>query len=267
MMYAFFNKLLSDKTGGVVFSCFGIWHLCYILAVAVIAVLIMLCRKKSDALANKKIPNVFIKVAFGLYIADFFLMPLAFGEIDIEKLPFHVCTAMCVMCFLSNHVRVLKKYRIHFALLGFLSNLIYLLYPAGVMWYQVHPLSYRVIQTLLFHGTMTLYGLFTLIYDGQKLAWKTCYRDLGVIVLMTLWARIGNTIYNGQAGTYSHNFNWFFVVRDPFYLLPEHIAPYVMPFLNIAAFFVVELLIYAVYFGIGRQVAKRNRGTERLNIQ
>lgn len=256
-MYAFFHALLSDKKGGAVFSCFGIWHLCYIFAVILAAALIVFCLKKKELSTKRNVSGVLINLAFGLYIADFFLMPLAFGEIDIEKLPFHVCTAMCVMCFLSHHTRALQKWRVHFALLGFLSNLIYLLYPAGVMWYQVHPLSYRVIQTLLFHGIMTLYGLFELAFGEQTLEWKNCYRDLAVIVSMTVWARIGNTVYNGQAGEYSHNFNWFFVVRDPFYLLPEAVAPYVMPVLNVAAFFAVELLVYAAYRGTRKMICEK----------
>ena len=266
-MYAFFHGILSDKKGGIVFSCFGIWHLCYIFVVIVIAVLTFFCLQKKDNGVKKETIRAFINVSFGLYIADFFLMPLAFGEIDIEKLPFHVCTAMCVMCFLSNRTRALEKYQMHFALLGFVSNLIYLLYPAGVMWCQVHPLSYRVIQTLLFHGFMTLYGLFALMFGDQKLEWKTCYRDLGVIVSMALWALIGNTIYNGQAGNYSHNFNWFFVTQDPFYLLPRTVAPYVMPFLNITAFFAVELLVYAIYFGVKKLSIRRHQIKRELKVQ
>lgn len=56
---------------------------------------------------------------------------------------------------------------------------------------------------------------------------------------MTVWALLGNYIYNGSAGEYSHFFNWFFVVRDPFGALPEKIAPFV----NIALFFAVEVLL------------------------
>ena len=257
-MYEVFHSILADRQGGAVFSCFGAWHWCCIAAVAAAGVLLALRMRSRGADARKNTVRALIHIAFGLYVADFFLMPLAFGEIDIEKLPFHVCTAMCVMCFLSYHSAYLGRYRIHFALLGFLSNLIYLLYPAGVMWYQVHPLCYRVIQTLLFHGCMTLYGLFELMYGGQKPEWKTCRRDLGVTVCMTLWALLGNTVYNGRADGYDHFFNWFFVKRDPFYLLPGDVAPYVMPFLNIAAFFAVELLVYAAYFGIRRACRRQS---------
>lgn len=249
-MYQIINQLLSDKKGGITFSCFGIWHVCYIILFSIIILTAVLILQKKCQNTRQKSLGGFINVAFVLYILDFFLMPFAYQEIDIEKLPFHICTAMCVMCFLSRHNSFFGKYRLHFAMLGFISNLIYLIYPAGVMWYQVHPLSYRVVQTLLFHGIMTVYGILTIIFDNEKLEWKKCWKDFVLLIFMTLWAVLGNTLYNGEAGKYSHNFNWFFVVQDPFYILPEQIAPFVMPFLNIIAFFVVDILVYTVYFGI-----------------
>ncbi|MBR4861973.1 MAG: YwaF family protein [Firmicutes bacterium] len=192
---------------------------------------------------RKKVSARFINTAFGLYILDFFLMPFAYGEIDIEKLPFHACTAMCVMCFLSRHNGFLGNFKLQFAMLGFVSNLVYLIYPAGLMWYQVHPLSYRVMQTLLFHGVMTAYGISVLLFDDHKREWK---KDLAVISAMVLWALLGNTLYNGQAWGKTQFFNWFFVVRDPFYILPEQIAPFVMPVLNMALFMAVETVVYTV---------------------
>ena len=242
-MYSLLNKLLSDKKGGIVFSCFGVWHWCYIILAVFVATAVFLYLKNKDEAARSRVSRAFINIAFGLYIFDFFLMPFAYGEVDIEKLPFHICTAMCVACFLSNHNSLFKKFRLQFALLGFISNLIYLIYPAGVMWHQVHPLSYRVVQTLIFHGIMTVYGLLVLAFESDKWEWKEWRRDLFVSVCMTLWAMLGNFLYNGEAGEYSHFFNWFFVVRDPFYLFPEAISPYIMPILNISAFFAVDMLV------------------------
>lgn len=243
-MYEILNNLLSDKKGGEIFRCFGVWHFVYIALAAVAFTLIFLSLKSKDKDTKDKVMLTLINISFGLYILDFFLMPFAYGEIDIEKLPFHICTAMCVACFLSNHIERLKPLRVHFALLGFISNLVYLIYPAGVMWHATHPLSYRVVQTLIFHGIMSLYGLLTLVYDGKELSFKTCYRDLAVISGMTVWALVGNLLYNGEAGEYSHFFNWFFVIRDPFYILPADIAPFIMPFVNIGLFFGVEMLVY-----------------------
>lgn len=245
-MYRFLNNILSDKKGGEIFTLFGAWHFFYIaLTFVTVAVVLLLLKNKGDNY-KKRTAQIFIYIAFGLYILDFFLMPLAYGEIDIEKLPFHACTAMCVLCFLSYHNRFLEKYRLSFVLLGFISNLVYLIYPAGVMWHAVQPLSYRVIQTLIFHSVMTTYGLLTLIYEHERVNIKKCYRDLAVIVFMTVWALIGNYAYNGSSGKYSHFFNWFFVVRDPFYAIPEAIAPFVVPFLNIIIFFAAEIIVHIV---------------------
>ncbi len=253
-MYNFFSSLLADRKDGAIFSCFGVYHLIYmVIILGGIILAIALLRNKGESVKKKAI-SVSIGCAFGLYVADFFLMPFAYGKIDIEKLPFHICTTMCVLCFLSRHIKFFAKYKVQFAILGLISNIIYVIYPAGVGWYQIHPLSYRVYQTLLFHGFMTAYGLFVLIFDNVKLEWKRCYKDLFVIIAVALWALLGNTLYNGELGF----FNWFFVVRDPFYIIPESISPYIMPFVVIIAFFIVDLLLYCIYFGIKKLNSKNS---------
>lgn len=245
-MYSFLHTLLSDRKGGEIFTLFSPWHFFYIiLTAAVIASVLYFLRKKTYT-DKCKATRIFINIAFCLYMADMFLMPLAYGEIDIEKLPFHACTAMCIMCFWSNHNKFLEKYRTSFAMLGFISNLVYLIYPAGVMWHSVHPISYRVIQTLIFHSVMTVYCLLTLIYERDKIELKKIHKDLAILVCMTLWSLLGNYSYNGESEGYSHFFNWFFVVRDPFYALPEGVAPLVMPFINIIIFFAVEFIIHLI---------------------
>ncbi len=257
-MYDFLHRLLSDKKGGKVFALFGPWHFFYIALTLIAIIAILFIFRGKERQTKQNVPGVLISLAFSLYIADLFLMPLAYGEIDIEKLPFHACTAMCVMCFLSYRIPFLSKYRISFVLLGFISNLVYLIYPAGVMWHAVHPLSYRVIQTLIFHGVMSVYGWITLVYEHDSINIKKCYRDLLVIVCMTAWALIGNYAYNGESDGYSHFFNWFFVVRDPFYAIAEPVAPFIMPFLNIAIFFAAEIAVHIVLMGMQRMKHRKN---------
>lgn len=252
-MFDYLHTLLSDKKGGEIFTLFSGWHFFYIALAVITVTAVLLFLKKNGHQTGKRVTKLFIDLAFGMYIADFFLMPLAYGEIDIEKLPFHACTAMCVMCFLSYRVKFLEKYRMSFVKLGFLSNLVYLIYPAGVMWHAVHPLSYRVIQTLLFHCVMTVYGCLMLITDRDETGFKKWFQDLTVLVCMTVWAVLGNYTYNGTSGEYSHFFNWFFVVRDPFSIVPEAIAPYVMPFVNVAVFFAVEMLLSFVLWSVKRK--------------
>lgn len=252
-MYSLLHELLADKKGGEIFTLFGMWHFLFVvLALSMIILTVFILKGKSIG-AKEKTVKVFISIAFGLYIADFFLMPLAYSEIDIEKLPFHVCTAMCVMCFLCDHISFLVKYRTSLAMLGFISNLVYLIYPAGVMWHGVHPLSYRVVQTLLFHCVMTVYGFLALLYERDNISIRKWHQDLAVVICMTLWALLGNYVYNGTSEGYSHFFNWFFVIRDPFYMFPESVAPFVMPFLNIALFFVVEVGLRLIFSRVKRE--------------
>ena len=243
-MYPFLHQLLSDKKGGTVFTCFGLWHLLYLAVfLAVIAWLLFWLRGK-NAETQRRTADGAIVFSFCLYMADFFLMPLAYGAIDLEKLPFHACTATCVLCFIARRHPRMEKMRLPLTLLALASNLIYVIYPAGVGWQQIHPLSYRVIQTLVYHGSMTAYGVLYLACTEERLTWKACCRTLPVIIAMTLWAMLGNALYNGTADGYDHFFNWFFVVRDPFYLLPADIAPYVMPFIMVLVMFTAVTLIY-----------------------
>lgn len=240
-MYNLLQNLLEDKTGGRAFQCFGIYHLCFIIFFVASAIFACLNLKKKSGEKRKKIINLVIGIAFGVYMADFFLMPFAYGMINIDKLPFHICTTMCIMCFFSRFNAFIGRFRLQFAMLGFLSNLTYLIYPAGMMWMELHPLSYRVVQTLIFHGVMMIYGLLVLVYERQEFAWKKIYKDLGVAVAMTAWAWFGNTLYSNPNGTV---YNWFFVSQDPFGAFPENLAPFIMPFLNTALFFGVGLAVY-----------------------
>ena len=239
-MYNFLRGLLEDKTGGVAFQCFGLFHIGVIVVFVTIAVLLCLFLKNKSKEKRNKIADLVIGIAFCVYVADFFLMPFAYQTINIDKLPFHICTTMCVMCFWSRHNAFLGKFRLQFAMFGFLSNLTYLMYPAAMMWMELHPLSYRVVQTLVFHGVMMVYGLIVLVYESQEFAWKKIYKDLGVIVAMTAWARLGNALYNNSEKEY----NWFYVLQDPFGLFPRDISVYIAPFMNIAIFFSVALVVY-----------------------
>lgn len=254
-MYRLISEFLSDKKGGNVFCCFDFSHFCYIALVILSVVLIAVYLKGKSSDTKQKAIDISINVAFGIYILDFFLMPFSYGEIDVEKLPFHICTAMCVMSFWSRHNKFLARFKTQFALFGFVSNLVYLIYPAGVMWYQVHPLSYRVIQTLLFHGTMVIYGTLVLLYEDLQ-QHRRYWKDLLVIASMTLWAILGNLLYTGEAWGCSNNFNWFFVRQDPFNIIPADIAPWIMPVINIAVFAVVEMGISGVFSSLKKRFSK-----------
>ncbi len=257
MMYSVMNGIFSDKKGGDVFNCFGPWHWFYIIfMIGTVALSVFLLRNKTQH-TKSKVVKAFIDIAFVLYMADFFLMPFAYGEIDVDKLPFHACTAMCIMCFICNHNRFLRRYRLNFAMIALISSLIYTIYPSGVMSYEIHPLSYRAVQTLFFHSIVAIHCFLALIFDHQGLDVKKCHRDIVILLIMTAWAFIGNTLYSGSAGDYSRDFNWFFIKQDPLYVLPADIAPYLAPIVNIIAFFGMEMIIYLIYYGVKKVLKKK----------
>ena len=210
--------------------------------------------------AKRRAVDIAIGIAFGLYMLDFFMMPISYGGIDVEKLPFHACTLMCIMNFWCRHNKFLGRFKTQFALIGLISNIIYVLYPAGVMWYNIHPFSYRAWQTILFHGAMTAYGIFALAFGEVKLEWKKCYKELALLLLMVVWASIGNTVYSGQWQSGYISFNWFFVKMDPFGMLPTSIAPYIAPLIMVAALFLADIVMYAIYFGI------KNLYNKKMNL-
>ena len=86
-----------------------------------------------------------------------------------------------------------------------------------------------------------------LVLDDLKHECLDLWKDLLVLVAMTLWALLGNNLYNGIGGDYSYPFNWFFVIQDPFYILPPETAKMIMPFAAPLAFFVVELAVDGVW--------------------
>ena len=133
-MFELLSNLLKDHKGEVIFNCFGVWHILFMILIFGGIITTVLVLKNKNQSAKDKVINLVMNLVFGLYVLDFFLMPLAYGSIDIEKLPFHICTVSCVLCFLSRHNKFLEKYKLQFALLGLIGNIIYVIYPAGVGW-------------------------------------------------------------------------------------------------------------------------------------
>ncbi len=242
-MYNFLRNLLSDKKSDVVFNCFGIWHILFIVLTFIVVVFFIVYLKNKTKEQQIKVIKIFINLAFILYMLDFFLMPFAYGQIDLEKLPFHICTVTCILCFMTRHNKYLAKYKKELAVLGLVGNIIYVFYPAGVGWYQIAPYSYRVIQTLVYHGVMSCYGILALRYEFE-LEFKKSYKELIIILWLVVWALLGNTLYNSDAKV----FNWFFVVADPFNILPKDIAQMIMPFVMVFVIYFGVCLVYLMYY-------------------
>ena len=85
-MYQFLHELLSDKKGGEIFSLFGGWHFFYLALTMITVVTVLLFLKNKSDRAKEKTAQAFAHIAFGLYVADLFLMPLAYSKTFISLL-------------------------------------------------------------------------------------------------------------------------------------------------------------------------------------
>lgn len=298
------RNLLNDHTteGVMKFRLFQGWHILYLVVILGLIIALSFILKNKSEKAKQLAIAITINSAFTLYMLDFFLMPFAYGYISVDKLPFHICTLSCLLCFACRHNKFLSKFKTQFVMLGLIGNLIYLHYPGVLDWYNVHAFAYRSVQTLLFHGLMTAHGIFSLVFGDIKLEWKYCYKEAIAISLLVLWSLFGNIMYSDINAEYTSNFlhpnnlisdnfkemingiienpstltpeiietikesiieskyffNWFFVIQDPFGVIPVSIGPFVMPFVMLFTIFLADILIYCGYFGI-KALAKIGR--------
>lgn len=250
-MYNIFKEVFKDWTGSLPFEALSFAHILSVILITVGIVLVIVLFKNKSQETKSKVVDITVSIAFGLYILDFFIMPLSNGEINVDKLPFHICTLMSVMCFLSRHTKFFAQFKSSFSLLGLIGALMYITYPSGVA--KGDLLSYRIMQTVIYHGLMIAQGVFALVFSDIKIEWKTCYKDLLIIILMSVWAVLGNLIYSGgELGDY----NWFFVVQDPFGIFDRSVGAFVMPFVMIVVIFTMDMLIYSIYFGLRKLLVK-----------
>ena len=249
-MYEFMNNLLKDHDNGVfVFEALKFAHFFYLgLILAGILAGFFLLKNKSQE-SKLKLADRLVTIALILYIADFFLMPFSEHTIDMDKLPFHICTSMSIMCFASRRVKCLAKFKTTFTIMGLVGALMYLVYPSGVA--TADGYSYRIVQTCVYHGLMIAQGVFAIAYGECDLRWKTAKYDLVAIVALAVWAFLGNTLYAGtvyeectvaeglthSVAVYDHAPNWFFVKHDALYLISDEIDVYFVPFAMIAVIF------------------------------
>lgn len=250
-MFEIMKFIFEDRTTNTFsFKPFSLCHILYMLIIIFGIVTVILVFKNKDKESKNKIINYTLNAAFGLYIADFFIMPLSQGVISIDKLPFHLCTLMSILCFMSRHTKALAKFKTSFTILGMIGALMYLTYPAGVKTGAgefFDGYTYRIIQTVLYHGLMVAQGVFAIAFGDIELKWSNFKYDIIIILCLTVWAMLGNEVYNGvvygpcdcvegcleEVVIYNEQHNWFFVKHDPLYIFPDETDSYYSPFIMI----------------------------------
>ena len=98
-MKDFFAWLFSEKTSSLKIGLFDQWHFLYLFIIFGGTLLLALLFRNKDEFKKEKVLRLFAYLTFGLYVADFFIMPLSdsYNGISVYKLPFNICTMMAVL--------------------------------------------------------------------------------------------------------------------------------------------------------------------------
>jgi len=245
---------LFDSNKPFEIDVFSFWHILYTLVIIATTILLGIrLSRRGEEYADKILSRIASTVVI-IYLADFFVQPLMHGdasvagEMNIDKLPFHICTLMCPVLAIVQSKKLKFLYE-PAAFLAIVGPLMYLTYPNGALG-DVSPLSYKILQTFIYHGLVLSWG-YNMIASGKvKPRIQNCWKALVGLCVIAVWAALGNAVYTNV----DHHYDWFFITGSSFaYAFPESWEPYlgyIMPFIVIVAIFAVVLAVYGIYYAV-----------------
>ncbi len=233
----------SHFNTGIKITPFSLSHIIWILIIAcAITFLVLFVRNRSIETREKVLNYLAIALVIS-YISDFFMHDFVYGGLNMDKLPFHLCTVLCPIVVFAQFNKKLERFLEPITALAIVGPLMYITYPASVG--SGEPWCYQAVQTMFFHGVELAWGLMN-VFSGKvvlniKNVWKSAV-GLGIIAL---WAKFGNVIYA--------EYNWFFLEKDAFYLgLVENgiIPKWSLMLITPTAIFLIVLAIYGIYYAV-----------------
>ena len=255
-MRDFVHWLFSEKNSELQIGLFDKWHFLYLFVVfggvALISVLLGVVFKKCELAKNIAV-KVFAYLTIGLYIADFFIMPLSdsYNGISTYKLPFNVCTLMAVLVPFAEFNKKFKFIKPAIVTLSIASSLMWMCYPGSALGGQP-PFSYIIFQTFMYHGFLFGWGALNLTLGRVELKISSIWKELAVILFIYYWAWFGNTVYDGEQ-------NWFFIEKSIFPFLSDELMPAAVIF----SVFLVCLIVYGAYYLVKLIARIIEKGKER----
>ena len=239
-MKDFFAWLFSQNTSSLKIGLFDQWHFLYLFIIFGGTLLLALLFKNKDEQKKDKVLRLFAYLTFGLYIADFFIMPLSdsYSGISVYKLPFNICTMMAVFVPFVQFNKRFKPIKDVVVVLSTASTLMWMCYPGSALGGQP-PFCYLIFQTFMYHGLLFCWAVLNMAYGEVKLDIRKIWKVFIGILVILVWAAFGNTIYEGEH-------NWFFIEKSIFPFLKDEM----MPFAVVGAVFLVCLVIYGFYYAL-----------------
>lgn len=245
-------NIFKDDTFGPDITLFGFFHILYFLIIIGVTILMIFLFKDKEEQVKKKVLDIYAIVLVCLYLGDFFVHPFMYNAdtLNVDKLPFHICTLSCPMIAITR-IFANKTKRIANAVtaLGLVGALMYLTCPNGAVGPGVKAFSYRMLQTFTYHGVLFTYGVLALVYGANKLEYKKIYVEAIMIVALILISLGANHAYSIPG--VSH-YDWFFTTGSSF-----GVSPYLMPFLMFVIIFAMCNAIYLIYYGVKVLIEKK----------
>ncbi len=266
-MRELFFKLFKDShfDTGISVTPFSVAHIVYLLIIfGAVAALYFAMRGKSY---EKRLRTVSVLATLVLvsYISDFFMHEFSNASVvdgvfvgdglNLDKLPFHICTVLSPLSFLVQFNKRLSKFIEPVAILAILAPMMYICYPASIG--DGEPWCYTTVQTMFYHGALMAWGMLNLMLGIVKPEIKKCWHSAVLLVAITLWAKLGCLLYEH---------NWFFLEEDAFYigLVEDGIIPkWLLMVINPIVFFAAVMAVYGVVYAI-RHCSKKKEDAALL---
>lgn len=249
-MSEFFKLIFGTTSGSAEITLFSVWHILWI----VIIIGLSFCgyfflRNKSEH-AKTVTLNVLAYLVIGTYVLDFFIMPFSQGKIDIDKLPFHICTLTGIFIPFVQFNDRFKPIKSVICCFAIVSSLMYVTYPGSALG-GVTPWCYKVIQTFVYHGLVFAWGFLSVSLKAVSFNFREIWKEAVGIVILIAWAFLGNYAYGGIPE--GHHYDWFFITGSTFPFIP----PWLMPFVVFAAVYGMCVLIYLIDYVVKRIAQKK----------
>ena len=230
----FFRNLFDKEKGNLDITFLSVWHIMYLVLIVGLTILVAVLINKKSKEFQGKVVKWYAYAALAVYVADFFIMPLYMDKIDIDKLPFHICTLMSPIAVMTVVSDKLKGIRTPIAVLSLVASMMYITYPGSAIG-GISPFVYKVVQTFVFHGLLFGYGFLSISTKIIVLDFKKIWKELVALCCIALWAAFGNAVYYDLGP-----FDWFFITGSTFPFVPKAI----MPFVVIICIFALVAIIY-----------------------
>ncbi len=258
-MREFFIWLFSDDKPFNI-DIFNFWHILYTMTIIGLTIVLGVFLSKKDKATQQKALGIIAFAMTAIYLVDFFVQPLMHGdagvagEMNIDKLPFHICTVLCpIIAFVQFNKRFERFFNMikePVAMLAIVAPLMYITYPNGAVG-DISPICYKILQTFIYHGLVFSWGFNTLATKAVVPSIRRLWRSLAMILCIALWASLGNALYTNP----DHHYDWFFLTGSSFTFIPAKIMPLVV----VGTILGMVLIVYGIYYAFMAIKKKKRR--------